>query len=456
MVPFTDTIDLTMGAQGRLLVTEVKPDINTDGILGDMVELYNADDISIDLKNMIITDLDLYDIPFITESLILEPGQFAVITFVGPKGTELVTAQSYGYDIDSRALPDFDSDEDQCVLRNAVGQILDAMAWHDNDGQPATRNDYRDLSRFTPPTSLVDVRLDGWWDAPDDVLDTEYAQYTVNWELFAGTGGPGSMQRVTYEELDDLTSFEAREETTWGELAEPPACQHHGDINHDYEITAGDAQQTFQIALGIITPTFFETCAADCNGDGDITAGDAQSVFLTALGLGQCMDDVPIPTPTPVWTNTPTPTMTSPPTMTPTPIIPGDGENCDNPIMIETVPFVIDGSTIGYVDDYDQQCPYGGNAPDIVYVYQPASDQVVDLNLCTGTTNYDTKLYIFEGTCSGESIACSDDACSAPGYANWVSALPSVSLTAGNTYYIVVDGYGQSAGNYTLDILLQD
>ena len=205
-----------------------------------------------------------------------------------------------------------------------------------------------------------------------------------------------------------------------------------------------------------MTPTYFESCAADCNGDDDITAGDAQSVFLAALGLGQCIDDVPIPTPTPIWTNTPTPTMTSPATVTPTPIIPGDGEDCSNPIMITSVPFLIDGSTDAYLNDYDEQCPYSGSAPDIVYAYQPAADQTVSLTLCTGTTNYDTKLYIYEGECSGSSIACNDDACSAPGYQNWVSAIDNVSLTAGNTYYIVVDGYGSNSGNYTLDISLLD
>lgn len=457
MVPFTDTIDLTLGAQGRLLITEVKPDINTDGIEGDMVELYNADDISIDLKNMIVTDLDLYDIPFITQSLILEPGKFVVITFVGPKGQESIAVRTYGYDIHSRAFPDFDSDEDQCVLRNATGQIIDAMAWCDNDNQPATRNDYRDLSRFTGPTSLIDVRADGWWDAPDDVLDTEYEQYTVNWEQFAGTGGPGSMQRVLYEELDDLYSFEVLEQTSWGELAGPPPCMHHGDVNRDFQVTAADAQQTFLIALGLANPSFYESCAADCNGDDEITAGDAQGVFLSALGMPQCVDDVPVPTPTPVWTSTPTPTMTSPPTMTPTPIIPGDGEDCSNPIVIEAVPFLIDGSTVSYLDDYDEQCPYGGSAPDIVYAYQPTEDQTLSLTLCTGTTNYDTKLYVYEGTCTGgTSIACNDDECSAPGYQNWVSMISGVPLTAGDTYYIVVDGYGSNAGNYTLDISVVD
>jgi len=67
-------------------------------------------------------------------------------------------------------------------------------------------------------------------------------------------------------------------------------CLHHGDVNNDAEVTAGDAQTTFLIALGSYSPTHFELCAADCNGDDEVTAGDAQGVFLTALGSSACVD----------------------------------------------------------------------------------------------------------------------------------------------------------------------
>ncbi len=67
-------------------------------------------------------------------------------------------------------------------------------------------------------------------------------------------------------------------------------CVNHGDVNLDGTITAGDAQLTFQIALGSYTPTPEEGCAADCNGDGEVTSGDAQGVFAAALGSGSCAD----------------------------------------------------------------------------------------------------------------------------------------------------------------------
>lgn len=79
----------------------------------------------------------------------------------------------------------------------------------------------------------------------------------------------------------------------WADSASNP-CVHHGDCNFDGEVTSGDAQAAFMIALGMTTPTFEEECAADCNGDDEVTAGDAQQVFMTALGMTSCVDPMPI------------------------------------------------------------------------------------------------------------------------------------------------------------------
>ncbi len=69
-------------------------------------------------------------------------------------------------------------------------------------------------------------------------------------------------------------------------------CPNHGDVNFSGDITAGDAQLTFEIAMGTYSPSFEEECAADCNSSGDITAGDAQAVFQAMLGMGQCEDPI--------------------------------------------------------------------------------------------------------------------------------------------------------------------
>ncbi|MCD4655595.1 hypothetical protein K8T06_16870 [bacterium] len=71
----------------------------------------------------------------------------------------------------------------------------------------------------------------------------------------------------------------------------PDECINDGDPNFDGEITASDAQMTFQIVLGSIIPTVDEACAADCNGDSEVTASDAQLIFMTVLGSGECEDN---------------------------------------------------------------------------------------------------------------------------------------------------------------------
>lgn len=71
-------------------------------------------------------------------------------------------------------------------------------------------------------------------------------------------------------------------------------CVNHGDVNNDQEVTAGDAQTSFLIALGSYSPSQFEFCAADCNGDEEVTAGDAQTIFLMALGSASCVDPLPV------------------------------------------------------------------------------------------------------------------------------------------------------------------
>jgi len=124
------------------------------------------------------------------------------------------------------------------------------------------------------------------------------------------------------------------------------------------------------------------------------------------------------------------------------------GDNIGSATTISSLPYHDTGTTSGYTDDYDEVCPYSGStSPDVVYSYIPPVDAVVDITLCNGS-DYDTKLYIYEnGYTPGSPYACNDDEC--PG---WVSELLGVPMTGGNTYYIVIDGYGGDYGNYVLDM----
>ncbi len=125
------------------------------------------------------------------------------------------------------------------------------------------------------------------------------------------------------------------------------------------------------------------------------------------------------------------------------------GEDIAGAFRIEALPFSDHGTTVGRVDDYDVVCPFtGSTAPDVVYVYEPESDVTVSVGLCD--SQYDTKLYVFQDS-PDVVVACNDDAdC---GYNGWQSMLDHVELDGGHAYYIVVDGYGASAGVYQISVV---
>lgn len=120
------------------------------------------------------------------------------------------------------------------------------------------------------------------------------------------------------------------------------------------------------------------------------------------------------------------------------------GDTLEDAVVISALPYYDSGSTCGYANDYDEICPYpGSTAPDVVYLYVPPVDQSIRVDLCS--SSYDTKVYVWDGVVGAE-IGCDDDGC---GY-EWQSVIYQVDVRAGQTYYIVVDGYGGSCGFYAL------
>ena len=133
------------------------------------------------------------------------------------------------------------------------------------------------------------------------------------------------------------------------------------------------------------------------------------------------------------------------------------GDTVDDATVITELPASVEGTTAGYTDDYDEVCPYtGATAPDVVYSITPETD--IAANMWTCYSAYDTKLYVYENTVGNLApttdggVACNDDATEYPfeDCTIWTSRIDGVSLTAGNTYYVVVDGYAGSNGDLSL------
>jgi hypothetical protein len=121
------------------------------------------------------------------------------------------------------------------------------------------------------------------------------------------------------------------------------------------------------------------------------------------------------------------------------------GENIASATPIPALPYNDGGNTCGFLNDYDAVCPFtGSTSPDVVYRYNPPVDQEVTFSLCN--SGYDTKIYVYENN-SSTLVACNDDACGSDGFRSEVGCVP---LTAGNTYYVVVDGYFGDCGDYDL------
>ena len=117
----------------------------------------------------------------------------------------------------------------------------------------------------------------------------------------------------------------------------------------------------------------------------------------------------------------------------------GDTIEEAEPVTLDTT---VSGTTIGYTDDYDEQCPYtGSTSPDVVYLLTLEEGTGVILDLCEA--GYDSKLYVYNSDMS--LIGCSDDDCG-------VQSELFLEFIPADDYYIIVDGYYGYSGEYVLHI----
>ncbi len=124
------------------------------------------------------------------------------------------------------------------------------------------------------------------------------------------------------------------------------------------------------------------------------------------------------------------------------------GDTIEDATVIPGLPYYDTGTTVGYIDDYDEECPYDSMSPDVVYSFTPDSDIRINVDLCG--SSYDTKTYIYDVDMNV--IACNDDYYSGDPCGVYVSFIEGAPLLGGNTYFIVVDGYGGDAGDYILNV----
>lgn len=121
------------------------------------------------------------------------------------------------------------------------------------------------------------------------------------------------------------------------------------------------------------------------------------------------------------------------------------GETCALATVITSLPYCDPGTTAGAVNNYGCTAnpQYG---PDVVYSYTPTVNETVTVSLCGGST-WDTRIIVSQGCpdAGGVNVLCNDDFCG-------LQSCGTVTMTAGLTYFIIVDAFSTGSGAYVLKL----
>lgn len=111
------------------------------------------------------------------------------------------------------------------------------------------------------------------------------------------------------------------------------------------------------------------------------------------------------------------------------------GDDIASATPITSMPFLGTGTTVGYTDDYEEDCANtDAPTPDVVYSYTPSGDELLTVDLCN--SSFFTNSWIYEND-TNTIVACQrfSNICDEPRV-----YFEDVEIFAGNTYYIVIDG----------------
>jgi hypothetical protein len=120
--------------------------------------------------------------------------------------------------------------------------------------------------------------------------------------------------------------------------------------------------------------------------------------------------------------------------------------SCPQVNLGSTLPVSISGSTAGRANALSGASCGGGGASAPDYAYQWTAPSAGTYTIDTFGSSFDTVLYVRNATCGGPELACNDDA------SGVLQSQVTVTLAAGQTIIIVVDGYRTNSGTFSLRI----
>src|SRR5262249_35034129 len=131
--------------------------------------------------------------------------------------------------------------------------------------------------------------------------------------------------------------------------------------------------------------------------------------------------------------------------------------SCASPYVMPAQGGTFSGTTSGE-STLSGTCASTSGAPERVIQWTPATSGTAIIETCSATaTTFDTVLYLRQGTCAnGAEVGCNDDTkgcgISGDGTDPRRGSRLTATVTAGQTYFIVVDGYGSQGGNFSLTV----
>jgi hypothetical protein len=97
-------------------------------------------------------------------------------------------------------------------------------------------------------------------------------------------------------------------------------------------------------------------------------------------------------------------------------------------------------------------CGQTGTSPERVFQWTPAQSGAATIETCGSGTTFDTIVYMRNGSCTaGVQVGCNDDACANLSGLNRASRF-TINVTAGQTYFIIVDGFKGAQGEFQLTV----
>jgi hypothetical protein len=122
-----------------------------------------------------------------------------------------------------------------------------------------------------------------------------------------------------------------------------------------------------------------------------------------------------------------------------------ENDFCPGAVELE-IPSAAVGATIDATIDEVDFCENEGKGAPGVWYSTRGSGNPLTASLCGGSTDYDTQIYVYTGSCGSlQCIGSNDDSCGSRSAVTWESQADEV-------YYILVSGFGSSVGNFEITI----